>query len=74
MRRKRAHRILGGLARDLQTTTADLSIANRILCPLCLTAFSEEAIDLDPPELTEEHIIPEELGGSLIDYSHMQGV
>jgi hypothetical protein len=50
----------------LQTTTANLSIANRILCPLCLTAFSEEAIDLDPPELTEEHIIPEELGGSLI--------
>ena len=29
-------------------------------CPLCLRPFTEEAIDLEPPQLTEEHIIPRE--------------
>jgi hypothetical protein len=34
-------------------------------CPLCLRLLPEEAIDLEPPELTEEHIIAGELGGNM---------
>jgi hypothetical protein len=40
-----------------------------VLCPLCLQAYSEDAIDLEEPELTEEHIIPESLGGKLVTLS-----
>ena len=43
--------------------------SNSVLCPLCLQAYSEDAIDLEEPELTEEHIISESLGGKLVTLS-----
>jgi HNH endonuclease len=70
---KRAHNIFSELARDLARVATYSShrteFVDRILCPLCLNAFLKEAIDSEPPELTEEHIIPEALGGKLITLS-----
>lgn len=31
-----------------------LEFPDKILCPLCLKAFSEDAIETEPPDLTEE--------------------
>lgn len=39
--------------------------AGKILCPLCFKVMPEEWIDLEEPLITEEHIIPEKLGGHL---------
>ncbi len=59
MARERAHYIFAELSEDLARTVANSF--NRVLCPLCLQAYSDDAIDLEEPELTEEHIIPESL-------------
>ncbi len=67
MARERAHCIFAELSDDLARKTANLF--NRVLCPLCLQAYSEDVIDLEEPELTEEHIIPESLGGKLVTLS-----
>ena len=63
MDRERAHRTFKQLAQDLARVKGHDS--NVVLCPLCLGEYSEEALDLDDPELTEEHIIPGSLGGKL---------
>ncbi len=67
MARERAHCIFAELSEDLARTTANSF--KRVLCPLCLQVYSEDAIDLEEPELTEEHIIPESLGGKLVTLS-----
>jgi hypothetical protein len=67
MARERAHRIFAELSEDLERTTANSF--KRVLCPLCLQVYSEDAIDLEVPELTEEHIVPESLGGKLVTLS-----
>ncbi len=67
MARERAHSIFAELSEDLGRMTTNSS--NSVLCPLCLQAYSEDAIDLEEPELTEEHIIPESLGGKLVTLS-----
>lgn len=64
MARERAHYLFAQLGRDLARITPGFPI--RVLCPLCLKSFSEDAIDTEPPDLTEEHIIPRKLGGTLI--------
>ncbi|OFW32733.1 MAG: hypothetical protein A3J28_07880 [Acidobacteria bacterium RIFCSPLOWO2_12_FULL_60_22] len=64
MPRERAHRLFSQLSVDLAKITADYPA--QVLCPLCLTPFTKEAIDLEEPDLTEEHIIPEKLGGTLV--------
>jgi len=61
--RVKAHRIFAKLSRDLARVTNDLP--NKILCPLCLASMPEEAIDLEEPMVTEEHIIPRNLGGTV---------
>src|SRR5690242_11774621 len=63
MDRERAHRTFKQLAQDLARVKGHDS--NVVLCPLCLGEYSEEALDLDDPELTEEHIIPGSLGGEI---------
>ncbi len=63
MARENAHRLFARLARDLETVCGDYP--GKMACPLCLTLFSEDSVDLDEPQLTEEHIIPGELGGRL---------
>ncbi len=67
MPRERAHRIFAELAADLAAVIPGTS--NAMLCPLCLRPYPEEAIDGEDPELTEEHIIPENLGGKLVTLS-----
>jgi len=62
--REEAHRLFAQLSKDLVHVTADFP--NKILCPLCLGPFSEDGIDLDDPEITIEHIIPERLGGKTL--------
>src|ERR1039458_4027444 len=52
------------LSADLATINAEYR--GFVGCPLCLRLFAVEAIDLEPPVLTEEHIIPGELGGKVI--------
>ncbi|HYA18326.1 MAG TPA: HNH endonuclease [Bryobacteraceae bacterium] len=37
-----------------------------VVCPLCLQRFSKSALAGDPPALSEEHIVPKALGGTLI--------
>jgi hypothetical protein len=64
MPRERAHALFLKLSGDLAKLPG--SEPGKILCPLCLNQFTEEAIDLPEPELTEEHIIPGELGGTLV--------
>jgi len=64
MARERAHRIFIQLADNLARMTGRSS--NLLLCPLCLQEYSEDALDSEDPELTEEHIIPEILGGELL--------
>lgn len=64
MAKARAHQLFSVLAADLAKFTPNFP--GQIGCPLCLRVFPEEALDLDEPLLTEEHIIPEELGGSLL--------
>lgn len=41
---------------------------NSILCPLCLRSFAREAINIEDDEkaLSEEHIIPHEVGGQWV--------
>ena len=67
MAKERAHCIFAELSDGLARTTANSS--NRVLCPLCLQAYPEDALHLQEPELTEEHIIPESLGGKLVTLS-----
>jgi len=67
MARERAHSIFAELSADLRRTTSHSS--DGVLCPLCLQAHSEDALELEEPELTEEHIIPESLGGRLVTLS-----
>jgi hypothetical protein len=69
MARENAHKLFGGLVRDLETVCRDYP--GKMACPLCLTLFSEDAVDLDEPQLTEEHIIPGELGGEA-NHAHLQ--
>jgi hypothetical protein len=64
MARERVHSLFRKQAADLATVCSDYR--GKVLCPLCLTAFGEDVIDLAEPELTEEHVIPRELGGSLL--------
>src|SRR5665213_944556 len=64
MSKERAHRLFSRLALDLTRVTPDHP--DHILCPLCLRPFARKAIDMADPELTEEHIIPEEIGGRLL--------
>lgn len=64
MARENAHRLFARLAADLETVCLDYP--GKMGCPLCLAVFGEDVIDLDEPQLTEEHIIPGELGGKLI--------
>jgi hypothetical protein len=59
--------IFSRLALDLARFTADYP--GQILCPLCLTPYAEDALDSDDPLLTEEHIIPGELGGRVVTLS-----
>jgi hypothetical protein len=61
VRRRRAHKLFLELSQDLSTITSDLP--DQVLCPLCLSAFNEQCLDSSEPTLTEEHIIPKELGG-----------
>jgi HNH endonuclease len=64
MAREKVHSLFRKQAADLAAVCSDYP--GRVLCPLCLTAFGEDAIDLAEPELTEEHVIPSELGGRLL--------
>src|SRR5438045_3156866 len=64
MGRENAHRTFAQLTADLQTVSAEYP--GKMACPLCLTLFGEDVIDLDEPQLTEEHIIPGELRGNLV--------
>lgn len=61
MGRALAHKLFSPLSEDLATINA--KYRGFVECPLCLRLFAEEAIDLEPPQLTDEHIIPGELGG-----------
>ncbi|MGA7235037.1 MAG: HNH endonuclease [Bryobacteraceae bacterium] len=63
MARENAHRLFARLARDLDSVCGDYP--GKMACPLCLTLFTEDAVDMAEPLLTEEHIIPGELGGRL---------
>jgi hypothetical protein len=63
MARERAHQIFARLSENLTRTTGRCE--GGILCPLCLRKYPESAIDQEDHELTEEHIIPESLGGTL---------
>ena len=67
MSAERAHHSFSALAADLARFTPEYP--GKILCPLCLTPYAEEALDLDEPLLTEEHIIPGELGGRIVTLS-----
>ena len=67
MPRKRAHDLFGQLTRDLARITDDFP--DKVLCPLCMSPFSEEAIDSEPPELTLEHIVSELLGEEIFTLS-----
>ena len=64
MQRARTHRMFAELSADLAKITPNYPV--QVGCPLCLRTFTEDAIDLEEPELTEEHIIPEELGGKIV--------
>jgi hypothetical protein len=64
MAREKVHRLFRKQAADLATVCSDYP--GKVLCPLCLAAFGEGVIDLAEPELTEEHVIPSELGGRLL--------
>jgi hypothetical protein len=55
------HRRFASLTADLAQVTGDFP--QKMLCPLCLTPIPEEWIDSEEPRITEEHIIPEMLGG-----------
>src|SRR5437667_10578715 len=66
MARKRAHCLFSKLSGDLARTA---NYSNKVLCPLCLQSYSEDAIDLEEPELTVEHIAPESLGGKVVTLS-----
>ena len=63
MGRTSAHKLFPRVSEDL--AGLDGEYRGLVGCPLCLRLFPEEAIDLEPPELTEEHIIPGELGGRI---------
>jgi len=63
MGRTSARRLFSRLSEDLATVAAEYS--GFVACPLCLRLFPGDAIDLEDPELTEEHIIPGELGGTI---------
>jgi hypothetical protein len=63
MGRALAHRLFSQLSEDLATINA--KYRGLVGCPLCLSLFAESAIDLEPSELTDEHIIPRELGGNI---------
>src|SRR5580704_534448 len=67
MSSERVHRTFDRLARDHARVTPDYP--GQILCPLCLTPYGEDALDLDDPLLTEEHVIPGELGGRIVTLS-----
>jgi len=54
MSREGAHRLFRRLSEDLASIAAEYR--GLVGCPLCLRLFREEAIDPEPPELTEEHI------------------
>ena len=64
MGRASARRLFSRVSEDLATIKSEYR--GLVGCPLCLRLFAEEEIDLKPPELTEEHIIPGELGGKII--------
>ena len=67
MSKERVHHIFSRLTLDLVRFTPDYP--RQILCPLCLTPHAEEALDLAEPLLTEEHVIPGELGGRIVTLS-----
>jgi hypothetical protein len=58
-----AHKLFSKLSDDL--ATINVKYRGLVACPLCLRLFAEEGIDIEEPELTEEHIIPRELGGNI---------
>jgi hypothetical protein len=62
--RASAHKLFSRLSEDLATIKVEYR--GLVGCPLCLRLFAKEAIDVEPPQLTEEHIIPGELGGKII--------
>jgi len=64
MPRERAHLMFAALSANLGQVTGDFS--GKILCPLCLQPMPEDWIDLKEPRITEEHIIPETLGGTVV--------
>lgn len=60
--KQRLQKIFPVLARDL-AEVENAKGGDRIRCPLCLSYFGREAIEDE--RLTEEHIIPESVGGRL---------
>jgi HNH endonuclease len=58
----RLYEIFDAMLRDLITIRPD--VRDVIWCPLCRKPFGRST--LDTGELTEEHIIPEALGGKII--------
>lgn len=58
------HRRFAELSADLEQVTGDFP--QKMLCPLCFTPMPEEWIDLEEPQITEEHIIPDMLGGTAV--------
>src|SRR5262249_15919198 len=63
MRRDRARKIFEALALDVTETTGDSADSEQILCPLCMAPHLASDQTLRSPGLTEEHIIPQTLGG-----------
>jgi hypothetical protein len=64
MSREMVRRLFAELNVDLSQETGEY--VQKIPCPLCLASMPEEWIDLEDPQITEEHIIPEMLGGTVV--------
>lgn len=64
MAKSRAHKLFMDLAANLAKSRSDYP--GQILCPLCLNPFPVDALQLEEPRLTVEHIIPAELGGRIV--------
>jgi hypothetical protein len=63
----RRYEIFDSLLRDLSAIRPN--VKEVIWCPLCLRPFERSALERSVPDdkkLTEEHIIPDELGGKII--------